>query len=136
MKLRFAAVLLVPCGLAQAEPRLTQSDFGGVGLLQTPTARMAPAGELSVNASRTSPYSRYSLSLQPFDWLEGRYVLPGHSSVPFAEDPALQPIIYDIESIQFPENMPQGIEKARSPNIRTSAAPGSVWIRGLTLRFT
>jgi hypothetical protein len=46
--------------------------------------------------------------------LEGRYVLPGHSSVPFAEDPALQPIIYDIESIQFPENMPQGIEKARS----------------------
>lgn len=73
MKLRFAAVLLLPCGLAHGEPRSTQSDFGGVGLLQTPTARMAPAGELSVNASRTDPYSRYSLSLQPFDWLEGSF---------------------------------------------------------------
>jgi hypothetical protein len=73
LKLRFAAVLLLPCGLAHGEPRYTQSDFGGVGLLQTPTARMAPAGELSVNASRTDPYSRYSLSLQPFDWLEGSF---------------------------------------------------------------
>ncbi|WPX17013.1 YjbH domain-containing protein [Pseudomonas sp. 10S4] len=73
MKIRFAAVLLLPCGLVHGEPRYTQSDFGGVGLLQTPTARMAPAGELSVTASRTDPYSRYSLSLQPFDWLEGSF---------------------------------------------------------------
>ncbi|TPG79695.1 YjbH domain-containing protein [Pseudomonas arsenicoxydans] len=73
MNLRFAAVLLLPCGLAHGEPRFTQNDFGGVGLMQTPTARMAPAGELSVNASRTSPYSRYSVSLQPFEWLEGSF---------------------------------------------------------------
>jgi hypothetical protein len=73
LNLRFAAVLLLPCGLAHGEPRFTQNDFGGVGLMQTPTARMAPAGELSVNASRTSPYSRYSVSLQPFEWLEGSF---------------------------------------------------------------
>ena len=73
MKLRFAAVVLLPCSLAHAEPRYTQNDFGGVGLLQTPTARMAPAGELSFNANRTDPYSRYSLSLQPLDWLEGTF---------------------------------------------------------------
>jgi len=73
LKLRFAAVLLLPCGFAHGEPRYTQNDFGGVGLLQTPTARMAPVGELSVNASRADPYSRYSLSLQPFDWLEGSF---------------------------------------------------------------
>lgn len=73
MSLRFAAVLLLPCGLAHAEPRFTQNDFGGVGLMQTPTARMAPAGELSVNASRTTPYSRYSVSLQPLEWLEGSF---------------------------------------------------------------
>ncbi|UVL00664.1 YjbH domain-containing protein [Pseudomonas sp. B21-048] len=73
LKLRFAAVLLLPCGWAHGEPRYTQSDFGGVGLLQTPTARMAPAGELSATASRTDPYSRYSFSLQPFDWLEGSF---------------------------------------------------------------
>ncbi|NIL16342.1 YjbH domain-containing protein [Pseudomonas sp. AN3A02] len=73
MNLRFAAVLLLPCGLVHGEPRYTQNDFGGVGLLQTPTARMAPVGELSANANRTDPYSRYSFSLQPFDWLEGSF---------------------------------------------------------------
>lgn len=49
----------------------SQGDFGGVGLLQTPTARMAPEGYLSFNLNRVAPYSRLSLSLQPFDWLEG-----------------------------------------------------------------
>ncbi|MBO3277166.1 YjbH domain-containing protein [Pseudomonas schmalbachii] len=70
MKLRYALCLLMPWSVAHGEPRYTQHDFGGVGLLQTPTARMAPAGEVSINANRTDPYSRYSFSLQPFDWLE------------------------------------------------------------------
>lgn len=54
----------------------TQNDFGGVGLLQTPTARMAEDGNLSFNANRTEPYSRYSISAQPLPWLEGtiRYI--------------------------------------------------------------
>ena len=73
MKLRFIVVALLPYSAAHAEPRYTQSDFGGVGLLQTPTARMAPAGELSFNANRTDPISRYSLSLQALDWLEGTF---------------------------------------------------------------
>ncbi len=73
MKLRFVVVALLPYSLAHAEPRYTQNDFGGVGLLQTPTARMAPTGELSFNANRTAPNSRYSLSLQPLDWLEGTF---------------------------------------------------------------
>lgn len=53
-----------------------QSDFGGVGLMQTPTARMAPMGNMSVNLNRTSPYRRYSVFFQPTDWFEGgfRYV--------------------------------------------------------------
>lgn len=66
-------LLLVSASLASADPRYTQNDFGGVGLLQTPTARMAPAGEISINANRTDPYSRYSFSLQPFDWMEGTF---------------------------------------------------------------
>ncbi|WP_259756646.1 YjbH domain-containing protein [Pseudomonas sp. GCEP-101] len=65
--------LLATTTLVSAEPRFTQNDFGGVGLLQTPTARMAPAGEISINANRTDPYSRYSFSLQPFDWMEGTF---------------------------------------------------------------
>ncbi|WP_371923592.1 YjbH domain-containing protein [Pseudomonas sp. OIL-1] len=56
--------------------RTTQHDFGGVGLLQTPSARMAPEGGFSFNANRTSPYSRYSISVQPLPWLEAniRYI--------------------------------------------------------------
>lgn len=45
---------------------------------------------------------------------DGRYVLPGHSSIPFADEPALQPIIYDIENVQIPDSMLRGFEKARS----------------------
>lgn len=66
-------LLLAGASLASAQPRITQNDFGGVGLLQTPTARMAPAGEFSINANRTDPYSRYSFSLQPFDWMESTF---------------------------------------------------------------
>ena len=83
MKLRFVVVALLPYGLAHAEPRYTQNDFGGVGLLQTPTARMAPAGELSLNANRTDPYSRYSLSLQPLDWLEGTFRYTAISNIDY-----------------------------------------------------
>lgn len=85
MKLRFVVVALLPYSLAHAEPRYTQNDFGGVGLLQTPTARMAPAGELSLNANRTEPYSRYSLSLQPLDWLEGTFRYTAITNLKYGE---------------------------------------------------
>ncbi|KPN17060.1 hypothetical protein AO715_02945 [Xanthomonas sp. Mitacek01] len=54
----------------------TQNDWGGTGLLQTPTARMEDEGQISLSASYTSPYARYNVSMQPFPWLEGtfRYV--------------------------------------------------------------
>jgi hypothetical protein len=52
---------------------VSSSTWGWVGLLQTPTARMRPAGTASLTASRVEPYSRYSIILQPFDWLEGGF---------------------------------------------------------------
>ncbi|HCN8546662.1 TPA: YjbH domain-containing protein [Escherichia coli] len=48
----------------------SQSDFGGVGLLQTPTARMAREGELSLNYRDNDQYRYYSASVQFFPWLE------------------------------------------------------------------
>ncbi|MGV3344590.1 YjbH domain-containing protein [Enterobacteriaceae bacterium LUAb1] len=48
----------------------SQSDFGGVGLMQTPTARMAREGEFSVNARDNKQYHFYSTSIQLFPWLE------------------------------------------------------------------
>lgn len=49
---------------------LTASDWGVTGLMQTPTARMAPAGEAAVGMSRTRPYTHLNVNLQPLDWLE------------------------------------------------------------------
>lgn len=74
-----ALALAVGAGLQAAElPSgfATQNDWGGVGLLQTPTARMADEGQISLSTSYTSPYARHNLSMQPFPWLEGtfRYV--------------------------------------------------------------
>lgn len=52
---------------------VSSSSWGWVGLMQTPTARMRPAGTASITLSRVEPYSRYSIMLQPFDWLEGGF---------------------------------------------------------------
>lgn len=51
-------------------PGVSQSDFGGVGLLQMPTARMANQGEFSANYRDNDEYRRYSVSLQMLEWLE------------------------------------------------------------------
>ena len=67
-------LVLVGCllmGTAYADNAPTQGDFGGVGLWQTPTARMADEGELALTASHVQPYDRYNVSLQPLPWLEG-----------------------------------------------------------------
>lgn len=48
----------------------SQSDFGGVGLLQVPTARMAKDGEFNLNYRYNDQYRFYSSSVQLFPWLE------------------------------------------------------------------
>ncbi len=47
-------------------------------------------------------------------YAEGRYSLPGHSTVPFVDEPALELLCYDIENVQVPDNLPRTAEKARS----------------------
>lgn len=51
------------------EPRLV-NDFGGVGLIQTPSARFAPDGQLFVGGSRVYPYERYFVTVQGTSWME------------------------------------------------------------------
>jgi hypothetical protein len=48
----------------------TASDWGEIGLLQTPTARMGPAGEVRFHLSHVAPYTNGTVMFQPFDWLE------------------------------------------------------------------
>jgi hypothetical protein len=49
---------------------LSQMVHGGVGLLQTPTSRMANEGNLSINYTDNQEYRFWSVSIQLFDWLE------------------------------------------------------------------
>ena len=52
---------------------ITANDWGVIGLLQTPTARMAQAGEARFSYSRVYPYERSNVLLQPLDWLEAGF---------------------------------------------------------------
>jgi exopolysaccharide biosynthesis protein YbjH len=85
LKTSLSAITLamLPVLHAQADdysyPVLTpsQSDFGGVGLIQMPTGRSAQEGEFSFGATYNDEYLHYSASLQLLPWLEStiRYTL-------------------------------------------------------------
>ena len=53
--------------------QLTASDWGEIGLLQTPTARMAPTGAARLHLGRVQPYTRGTVMFQPIDWLEAGF---------------------------------------------------------------
>lgn len=50
-----------------------QADYGGTGLLETPTARSAEAGSFFFNFSHIDPYTNYSFSFQPFSWMQAGF---------------------------------------------------------------
>lgn len=64
---------VLPPGGARFDPQATASDWGVVGLLQTPTARMRPAGTLAVGYQQASPYSWLNVTMQPLPWLEAGF---------------------------------------------------------------
>lgn len=49
------------------------SDFGGVGLMQTRTARFGPDGQLDIGFSKIDPYERYLITIQALPWLEATF---------------------------------------------------------------
>ncbi|WP_329347148.1 YjbH domain-containing protein [Vibrio natriegens] len=55
----------------------SQMDFGGVGLMQMPTGRMAPEGEFNFAVNFSNKYQFYNVTLQVMPWLETtlRYTL-------------------------------------------------------------
>lgn len=77
MPFAISSIALVVMGSAHAEQRWqipepghSQSSHGGVGLIQVPTARMAPEGSLSINYSDNQEHRFWSVSVQLFPWLE------------------------------------------------------------------
>jgi hypothetical protein len=49
---------------------VSQTDFGGVGLMQMPSGRMAPEGELNVGGTFNNEYYHGTVSLQLMPWAE------------------------------------------------------------------
>ncbi|MBA0361328.1 YjbH domain-containing protein [Stenotrophomonas maltophilia] len=86
---------------AQQAPPPTASEWGGIGLLQTPTARMAEDGDIAFTASHNSPYSRYNLTLQPFSWLEGSFRYINVSNLRYGETSLSGNQNYKDKSIDF-----------------------------------
>lgn len=77
MKIRKLTLLLSACGALSAPSiasdatwKVSQTDFGGTGLMQIPTARMADEGEFNIGTSYNSDYYHYTVSLQLMSWFE------------------------------------------------------------------
>ena len=51
----------------------TYSNYGTIGLIQMPSARMQPAGTVGFTWTHAEPYLRGSIMGHPFDWLEASY---------------------------------------------------------------
>ncbi|MEJ2176263.1 MAG: YjbH domain-containing protein, partial [bacterium] len=65
--------------------RVTASDWGMIGLMQMPSARMAPAGNFSFTLSYANPYTRGNVFVQPFDWLEAGFRYIDVSNRPYGD---------------------------------------------------
>ena len=65
---------------------VTASDWGGVGLLQTPTARMQNTGHFTFNMSRAYPYTQGNIMLQPLDWLEAGFRYTNVSNIAYGPE--------------------------------------------------
>ncbi len=67
---------------------VSQSDFGGTGLMQTPSGRMAPLGEFNLGVTLNDDYQHYMASLQLMDWLETTIRYTRVPDVKFSSDSA------------------------------------------------
>lgn len=65
----------------------SQMDYGGVGLMQMPTGRMAPEGEFNFSVTSSNEYLFYNATLQVMPWAEAtiRYTIV--DGLPYCTDP-------------------------------------------------
>jgi len=73
LPLRKTASPVTPTANRARNAAVSSSDWGGVGLLQTPSARMADTGDMRFSASHVYPYARVNILFQPFDWMEAGF---------------------------------------------------------------
>ncbi|GAJ77273.1 LOW QUALITY PROTEIN: putative outer membrane lipoprotein YmcA [Vibrio sp. JCM 18905] len=66
----------------------SQSDFGGVGLMQMPTGRMAPEGEFNFSVTGSDEYLFYNVTLQLMPWLETTIRYTSVRDLLYSKDPS------------------------------------------------
>ena len=97
----------------------TPSNYGGVGLLDTRTARVFPDGYLALTASWTAPDDRYALTFQALPWAEVtfRYSIVHEQALYDRPLTPAQPLVHHSDrgvqylSIRYTERLAQaGIE--------------------------
>ena len=76
--------------MAHAEDAPVRNDYGGPGIIEMPSARMAPDGALSIGASYLRNIQHYNFSFQALPWLEADFRYSGLSH--FASN---FPVYYD-----------------------------------------
>ncbi len=84
------AFMLHCTGPAHAQETYASSLFGGPGIIDRPSARMAPDGELGFGASFFKNTQRYSLNFQALSWLSASFRYSGLKQF----DPQF-PVYYD-----------------------------------------
>ena len=71
------SLLEVAAHSARAEEYLVRDNFGSVGMIDMPSARFAPDGELSAGASFFQDTQHYNLGFQALPWLETSFRYSG-----------------------------------------------------------
>jgi hypothetical protein len=62
-----------PFAAEKSNEWIGSNSFGGIGLLQTRSARTRPDGHFEVGYTLVDPYKRYYITLQGLPWLEGTF---------------------------------------------------------------
>ena len=76
MRTKNIFLLFIFCSLTTAiasnasDLEVSQNTYGGVGIIQNPSARFSDDGEFLVGISSESPYNRLFAKVQFFPWLE------------------------------------------------------------------
>ncbi|HYD30616.1 MAG TPA: YjbH domain-containing protein, partial [Azospirillaceae bacterium] len=64
------ATAIFPPAACGGELGSSRNDYGGIGLIQTPTARVAPEGTVTAGATEVGRHTHLYVSAQPFSGLE------------------------------------------------------------------
>ena len=71
---------------------VSQSSYGGIGLIETPSGRFSPDGEFAFGISSESPYNKLYAKMQFFPWFEAvlKYTEGTYLSYHGAKNPSIQ----------------------------------------------